>query len=147
MIWDDHQNKCIGELKFRTKVHAVRLRRDRVVVVLESKVFVCRFKDLKLLDQITTAVLLDITRGPPHAVPAPLDSIRRRRCPCCHPASPALRRMACSCTIASTLPLCLDSGWATWPADRWSTTPLCRMASWSPTTSCSSLLLMVNTCR
>ena len=54
MIWDDHQNKCIGELKFRTKVHAVRLRRDRVVVVLESKVFVYRFKDLKLLDQITT---------------------------------------------------------------------------------------------
>lgn len=54
MIWDDHQNKCIGELKFRTEVHAVRLRRDRVVVVLESKVFVYNFKDLKLLDQITT---------------------------------------------------------------------------------------------
>lgn len=54
MIWDDHQNKCIGELKFRTAVFAVRLRRDRVVVVLETKVFVYRFKDLKLLDQITT---------------------------------------------------------------------------------------------
>lgn len=54
MIWDDHQNKCIGELKFRTEVVAVRLRRDRVVVVLESKVFVYRFQDLKLLDQITT---------------------------------------------------------------------------------------------
>lgn len=54
MIWDDHQNKCIGELKFRTEVHAVRLRRDRVVVALETKVFVYRFKDLKLLDQITT---------------------------------------------------------------------------------------------
>lgn len=54
MIWDDHVSKCIGELKFRTEVRAVRLRRDKVVVVLETKVFVYRFKDLKLLDQITT---------------------------------------------------------------------------------------------
>lgn len=54
MIWDDHQNKCIGELKFRTEVRAVKLRRDRIVVVLDAKVFVYRFKDLKLMDSITT---------------------------------------------------------------------------------------------
>ena len=27
MIWDDHQNRCIGELSFRTEVKAVRMSR------------------------------------------------------------------------------------------------------------------------
>eukprot|EP00607_Mallomonas_marina_P008093 CAMPEP_0182419970 /NCGR_PEP_ID=MMETSP1167-20130531/4400_1 /TAXON_ID=2988 /ORGANISM="Mallomonas Sp, Strain CCMP3275" /LENGTH=359 /DNA_ID=CAMNT_0024595257 /DNA_START=346 /DNA_END=1425 /DNA_ORIENTATION=- len=54
MIWDDHQNRCIGELMFKSEVKAVRLRRDRVVVVLQNKVYVYRFSDLKLLDQINT---------------------------------------------------------------------------------------------
>jgi WD40 repeat protein len=54
MIWDDHQNRCIGELSFRSEVKAVKLRRDRVVVALSQKVYVYRFSDLKLLDQINT---------------------------------------------------------------------------------------------
>lgn len=54
MIWDDHQSRCIGELMFKSEVKAVRLRRDKVVVVLATKIFVYRFSDLKLLDQITT---------------------------------------------------------------------------------------------
>ena len=53
-IWDDHQNKCIGELTFKVDVLSVKLRRDRIVVVLSSKVFVYRFSDLKLIDQIST---------------------------------------------------------------------------------------------
>ena len=55
MIWDDHQSRCIGELSFRKEVRAVRLRRDRVVVALEHKVYVYNFSDLKLLHQIETA--------------------------------------------------------------------------------------------
>lgn len=54
MIWDDHQSKCIGELMFKNEVLGVKLRRDRVVVLLNSKVYVYRFSDLKLLDQIAT---------------------------------------------------------------------------------------------
>ncbi|PIA44467.1 hypothetical protein AQUCO_01700220v1 [Aquilegia coerulea] len=54
MIWDDNQNRCIGELSFRSEVRAVRLRRDRIIVVLEQKIFVYNFSDLKLLHQIET---------------------------------------------------------------------------------------------
>ncbi|KAE8692021.1 Autophagy-related protein 18a [Hibiscus syriacus] len=54
MIWDDHQSRCIGELSFRSEVRSVRLRRDRIVVVLEQKIFVYNFTDLKLLHQIET---------------------------------------------------------------------------------------------
>ncbi|KAI3773130.1 hypothetical protein L6452_04330 [Arctium lappa] len=54
MIWDDHQGRCIGELSFRSEVRGVRLRRDRIVVVLEQKIFVYNFTDLMLLHQIET---------------------------------------------------------------------------------------------
>ncbi|XP_022758029.1 autophagy-related protein 18a-like [Durio zibethinus] len=54
MIWDDHQSRCIGELSFRSEVRSVRLRRDRIIVVLEQKIFVYNFADLKLLHQIET---------------------------------------------------------------------------------------------
>jgi hypothetical protein len=60
MIWDDHQNRCIGEVAFRSDVRSVRLRRDRVVVALSSKVYVYNFADLSLLDHIET---VDNPRG------------------------------------------------------------------------------------
>ncbi|XP_050238565.1 autophagy-related protein 18a [Mercurialis annua] len=54
MIWDDHQSRCIGELSFRSEVRSVKLRRDRIIVILEQKIFVYNFADLKLLHQIET---------------------------------------------------------------------------------------------
>lgn len=54
MIWDDHQGRCIGELSFRSDVRSVRLRRDRIIVVMEQKIFVYNFSDLKLMHQIET---------------------------------------------------------------------------------------------
>jgi len=54
IIWDDYQVQCIAELVFQTPVHSVRLRRDRIVVVLERKTYVYEFSDLKLLEQIET---------------------------------------------------------------------------------------------
>lgn len=54
MIWDDHQSRCIEELSFRSEIRAVRLRNDRIVVVLEQKIFVYNFKDYKLRIQIET---------------------------------------------------------------------------------------------
>ncbi|XP_051121663.1 uncharacterized protein LOC127245063 [Andrographis paniculata] len=54
IIWDDHQSRCIGEFSFRSEVRAVKLRRDRVVIVLEHKIYVYNFMDLRLLHQIET---------------------------------------------------------------------------------------------
>ena len=54
IIWDDHKGRPIGELSFRQKVLAVRLRRDRVCVALRDRVFVYNFKNLDLLDTIVT---------------------------------------------------------------------------------------------
>ncbi|CAA2938189.1 autophagy-related 18c, partial [Olea europaea subsp. europaea] len=54
IIWDDHQSRCIGEFSFRSEVRAVKLRKDRVVIVVEHKIYVYNFMDLKLLHQIET---------------------------------------------------------------------------------------------
>lgn len=54
MIWDDHQSRFIGELAMRSVVRALRLRRDRIVVVLEHKVWVYNFANLRVLQEIET---------------------------------------------------------------------------------------------
>lgn len=55
VLWDDRQAQTIAELTFRCPVRAIRLRRELVVVVLSSKIFVYGLKTLHLLDTIDTA--------------------------------------------------------------------------------------------
>jgi WD repeat-containing protein 45 len=54
MLWDDHMSKCVGELVFQSAVQAVRMRKDRVIVALQSSVFVHRLADMKYLDNFLT---------------------------------------------------------------------------------------------
>ncbi|KAF3556434.1 hypothetical protein F2Q69_00017787 [Brassica cretica] len=54
LIWDDHQSRCISEFSFRSEIRAVKLSRDWIVVVLEHKIYVYSFVDLRLLLQIET---------------------------------------------------------------------------------------------
>lgn len=54
VIWDDHQSRCIGEFSFRSEVRSVKLKRDRIIIILEHKIYVYSFMDLKLLHQIET---------------------------------------------------------------------------------------------
>ncbi|ERN16994.1 hypothetical protein AMTRI_Chr02g264970 [Amborella trichopoda] len=72
MIWDDHETKCIGELSFRSEVRAVRLRRDKIIVILEQKIFVYNFFDLQLIHQIETIAnpkgLCEVSHGGGHMV-------------------------------------------------------------------------------
>ncbi|CAA2992105.1 autophagy-related 18a [Olea europaea subsp. europaea] len=54
MIWEALRNSCIGDIPFRSEVRGVRLLSNRIVVVLEHKIFVYNLKDLKMLRQIET---------------------------------------------------------------------------------------------
>lgn len=49
MMWDFSQGRCTGELSFRSSVRAVKLRFDKLVVVLEHKIFVYDFETLNLI--------------------------------------------------------------------------------------------------
>ncbi|KAM7278219.1 hypothetical protein ACFE04_005353 [Oxalis oulophora] len=54
MIWDDHASRYVGELSFRSEVRGVKLRNDRIFVVMTQSVFVYNFNDFKLTQQFET---------------------------------------------------------------------------------------------
>eukprot|EP00563_Minutocellus_polymorphus_P001700 CAMPEP_0181046558 /NCGR_PEP_ID=MMETSP1070-20121207/14413_1 /TAXON_ID=265543 /ORGANISM="Minutocellus polymorphus, Strain NH13" /LENGTH=676 /DNA_ID=CAMNT_0023125177 /DNA_START=240 /DNA_END=2270 /DNA_ORIENTATION=- len=54
LIYDDALSRPIGELSFRHRVLSVKLRRDRIVVILRDRIYVYRFSDLTLVDCVGT---------------------------------------------------------------------------------------------
>ena len=54
MLWDDNQSKCIGELKFKTNVKNVCMNKETIAVVLEDRIYVYEFSNLKIRDAIET---------------------------------------------------------------------------------------------
>jgi len=54
IIWDDFKAQRIAELDFKTAVKTVKWNREWIVVILEERVYIYNFTDLRLLDQLET---------------------------------------------------------------------------------------------
>lgn len=54
VIWDDFERKNRTEISFNSAVRAIKLRKDMLVVVLETKTFVFSFMNLKLIESVET---------------------------------------------------------------------------------------------
>lgn len=54
LVWDDQKCTYIADMSVRSEVRAVRVRNDRIVVVLMQKIHVYAFSDLNLLHTIET---------------------------------------------------------------------------------------------
>ena len=54
IIWDDYQNKGIAELEYDNPVRAVRLKRDIIVVVIDTSVFIYDFRTLNMRSTFKT---------------------------------------------------------------------------------------------
>ena len=54
VLWDDHKAKEISEMRFMSHVKNVKMKRDRIFVVTEDKIYVFNFNTLELLDSLET---------------------------------------------------------------------------------------------
>ena len=54
VLWDDHKQKEISEMRFMSSVRNVKMKRDRIFVVTEDKIYVFNFNTLELLESYET---------------------------------------------------------------------------------------------
>ena len=54
VLWDDHKAKEISEMRFMSHVKNVKMKRDRIFVVTEDKIYVFNFNTLELVDSLET---------------------------------------------------------------------------------------------
>lgn len=55
VIWDDHENKVISELKFSTTIINVKLKKDFLFVVCQKRIYVFDFNTYETIDTIDTS--------------------------------------------------------------------------------------------
>lgn len=54
IIWDDHQSKVVSELRFTSYVCNVKLKRERLIVVCERKIYLFNLTNFQNMDTIDT---------------------------------------------------------------------------------------------
>ena len=54
IIWDDFQSKVISELKFTSTIKNVKLKKDRIIVVCEKRIFIFNLQTYENIDILDT---------------------------------------------------------------------------------------------
>jgi len=54
IIWDDHQKKSLSELKFSQDVLNLKLRKDKIVIVCQEKIYIFNLNSFQSIDIIET---------------------------------------------------------------------------------------------
>ena len=54
IIWDDHENKILSELKFTTSIMNIKLKKDFLFVVCQKRIYVFNLNNYEIIDTIDT---------------------------------------------------------------------------------------------
>ena len=107
ILWDDKESRAIAELTYRTNVKSVKLRRDIIVVGVDSKIFVYRFSDLSLLDTLESCVadlhtLVAVSGSPDRSVVACPGTVKGKVNVCVYDASVAVSTGVSAARVKTT---------------------------------------------